>query len=90
MRNVKIYLLAKKIHRWFVLLILITGLSMMFTGICMYVSQFGILDPILVRYVHNKLSILFTIALSMMIITGFYLYIFPHLPVKTDTSHQQK
>jgi hypothetical protein len=86
MRNAKLYLLAKKIHRFFVLLIIITGFTMMITGITMYLQQYGFLDPIVVRYIHNKLSILFTIALGVMMVTGFYIYIFPHLPVKTDTS----
>ena len=85
MKNTNLYLLAKKIHRVLVLIILVTGIFMMVTGVCMYLGQYFTIDPLLIRYLHNKLSILFAIVLGVMMITGAYLFLFPYLSVKSDT-----
>jgi len=82
MRNAKLFIFSRTIHRYLVLVTLVTGIIMMFTGICMYQGQYFFLDPSLVRYVHNKLTILFSFVLGGMAITGTYLFIFPYLPVK--------
>jgi len=76
----KLYLYSKKVHRVLVLVITAMILIMAGTGTMLEysVSFFG-LDLGLVRYVHNKLSIYFTVVLVLMMITGLYMYIFPVL-----------
>jgi hypothetical protein len=82
MRNAKLFLFCKKIHRYLVFIILITGLCMMASGLCMYFNTYFFFRPGAIRSLHNNLSLLFTIVLGLMSLTGFYLFLFPYLPVK--------
>ena len=79
MKNIKVYLLTKKIHRLLVLVILITGLVMAITGLFMYSGRYLSFDPLMIRTLHHQLSIVFTLILGCMGLTGFYLFIFPYL-----------
>jgi len=90
MRNAKLYLTAKTVHRYFVLITLVTGILMALTGICIYAGQYFIFDAILIRYVHNKLSILFTVVLGIMMVTGTYLFLFPYFPMKNPVNDIKK
>ena len=82
MRNAHWFLITKKIHRLLVVVILVTGICMIYTGLSMWSGTSFILDPQSVRYLHNKLSLLFTFILGAMMITGTYLFLFPYLPIK--------
>ncbi len=80
MKNAKLYLLTKQIHRILVPIVIVTGLFMMTTGFFMSRDIYASLDPALVRYLHNKLSTVFGIILGGMMFTGLYLFLFPYLP----------
>ncbi len=79
MRNPKVYRYARMVHRYLVIIVLLLGLFMMITGICMYAGQYLGFDPVTVRYIHHNISILFSVVLGGMMITGSYLFIFPYL-----------
>lgn len=62
------------------LIILMAG-----SGIIMKYPKFGTalnLDLIQTRYMHNQISVLFTILLIGMMLTGIFMYIYPILPKK--------
>jgi cytochrome b subunit of formate dehydrogenase len=79
MKNTKVYLFAKKIHRLLVIIILTTGIVMAVTGLFMYSGNYLSWDPLMVRILHHQLSIIFTLVLGLMGLTGSYLFIFPYL-----------
>jgi cytochrome b subunit of formate dehydrogenase len=79
MRNPTVYRYARMIHRYLVVIVLLLGMYMMVTGICMYSGQYLGLDPVTVRYMHHNVSVVFSIVLGGMMITGSYLFIFPYL-----------
>lgn len=79
MKRVGFYLFAKKIHRLLVLFILITGIVMTVTGLCMYSGNYLSFDPLAVRILHRQLSVVFATILGLMATTGLYLFIFPYL-----------
>lgn len=76
----KLYLLAKKIHRFLVLIITAAIVIMSLTGVMMKYSwvPFG-MNLAKARYVHNQLSVVFTIVLALMAITGIAMYLIPYL-----------
>lgn len=78
-------ILARKIHRILVLIIITISLIMMTTGVLMKYSFMNIFrfDMAAVRYLHNQVSALFSFTLIFMIVTGSYLYIFPYLKKST-------
>ena len=80
MTMTKFYLLAKKIHRFLVLIIAAVIMIMAWTGAMMKYSwaPFG-MNLAKARYVHNQLSVIFTIVLSLMAITGIAMYLIPYL-----------
>jgi cytochrome b subunit of formate dehydrogenase len=74
----RLSILARKIHRFCVLIIIAIGLVMMVTGSIMkYPELFTFSDPFAARRLHNILSTYFSIILFVMMLTGGYLYIFP-------------
>lgn len=77
---IKLYLLAKKIHRFLVLIITALAFVMAGTGAMMGFSwaPFG-MNLAKARYVHNQLSVVFTIVLALMVITGIAMYLLPYL-----------
>jgi hypothetical protein len=62
-----------------VLLILIMGIAMVITGLCMYSGNYLSFDPFTIRALHHQLSLIFSIVLGIMGLTGLYLFIFPYL-----------
>jgi uncharacterized iron-regulated membrane protein len=84
MKNAQLYVTVRKIHRFFSLAVLVAGICMMITGLCLYLNQYTFVDPMLVRYLHNKLSLLFSGILGAMMLTGLYLFLFPYLPNKRE------
>lgn len=78
---IKVLILAKKIHRLFVLFTVLLIVIMSATGTFLkfptFFSQFSFLDLGLMRYIHNNLSILLTVVLLVMAITGLLLYFIP-------------
>jgi len=82
MRNVEVFLWCKKIHRYLVLCIATLGLLMAATGYMMHEGEYIILPAAQIRMMHNNFSIVFTIVLGVMTLTGLYLFIFPYLKPK--------
>lgn len=74
----KIYLLSKKIHR--LLVIILTSITLVMAGTGLMLEErevwFG-LDLGMMRFIHNKLSVPFTIVLSLMILSGLFMYFYP-------------
>lgn len=88
MRNIPFYLWCKRIHRYLVLATLVTSLFMIATGIMMHEGEYIILSAATIRFLHNQMSILFSIELGIMLFTGSYLFIFPYLPVQKEPPKQ--
>lgn len=84
---IKIYLLAKIIHRLFLYLTSFLIIFMSITGLLLkysFFSRLPFLDLVLVRILHNDFSIYFVISLSIMMLTGIYMYLFPHLRARNN------
>lgn len=88
----KLYLLSKKIHRLclFATIMLIfvmggTGVIMKYPG---FFDAIPFIDPILMRGIHAELSIYFLIALTIMMLTGTYMYLFPILNARKKMATQ--
>lgn len=88
MRNPKLYLLAKKIHRLLVIIMLFLGLIMSITGIMLKENIYFPFDPLAIRMIHSNVSLYFTGVLGIMGLTGLYLYIFPYLKQKQEPPKQ--
>ncbi len=76
----KLYLLAKKIHRFLVLIITAITVIMAWTGVMIKYSwtPFGA-SLAKARYIHNQLSVIFTLTLLLMAVTGIAMYLLPYL-----------
>lgn len=79
---IKIYLLAKKIHRVLLYLAIFLIVFMGFTGLILKYTDivynfFPQIDSGLMRYLHNEFSIYFSIVLFAMLVTGTFMYVFP-------------
>lgn len=79
MKQARLFILAKKIHRLLVLFILIAGGVMVVTGLIMYSGNYLSFDPLIVRILHRQFSIIFAFILGLMATTGCYLFFYPHL-----------
>jgi len=91
--NTGLYLLARKIHRTMVLVMVVLIFIMSPTGAIMKFPEisktFSFINPLTARYIHNQVSPFFSIALMIMLLTGGYMYLFT-LPKKTtDTTSKQ-
>jgi hypothetical protein len=82
----KYYILSRKIHRYLVIIITVLTVIMAGTGTVLKFpvafGSFGFINVGLVRFIHNNLSILFTIVLLLMAISGIIMYLFPYLNKK--------
>lgn len=76
----KLIVAARKIHRFFVLIIVsLTGI-MVLTGMKMkYPLILPFYDALAARRLHNTASTLFAVAIIVMSATGLLLYLYPHL-----------
>ncbi len=78
---IKFYLFCRKIHRIFVLTIVVLTIIMAGTGSLLkyssFASKISFIDLGLVRYLHNNLSPWFTLALVIMTLTGLVMYFYP-------------
>jgi hypothetical protein len=73
------FLKARKLHRFMVIIISLLALIMMFTGSVMkYPSLFTFIDPFAARRLHNTISPLFSITLFLMAATGLTMYLYPY------------
>lgn len=76
---IKYFIVARKIHRFLVLVVTSLSLIMAFTGLLLKFpflsSKLNFLDLGMIRYVHNQLSPFLTIVLLIMAITGIIMYI---------------
>lgn len=75
---------CRKIHRLFVLLMLVVGFLMMSTGFTMKYPELSPFDPDQARLLHNTLSSYFAIVLAVMMLTGLVMYITPWLLKRTQ------
>lgn len=76
----KLMFISRKIHRVFVLIISVLILIMAGTGTILKYPGITTVIPFdlgVVRYIHNNLSTVFTIALLVMMATGLALYLIP-------------
>lgn len=78
----KVYFLSKALHRLTIYLVTFLAGCMTATGLLLKyplpaLTQFLNLE--LFRFIHNKLSLYFALALFVMIVTGIYMYLFPIL-----------
>jgi TRAP-type C4-dicarboxylate transport system permease small subunit len=78
------YTIARRVHRFCVLLIVLFGLVMSATGTLMkfalQVTQaMPFVDLLAARRIHNLLSPLFSIIFFTMMLSGGYMYIYPWL-----------
>lgn len=79
-KMINLYIFARKTHRLLVLILTVLTLVMAGTGVVLryisfFLKVFPSLDINLLRYVHNKLSPYFSIALVLMAISGLYMYL---------------
>jgi hypothetical protein len=84
MQLAKLAILARKIHRFLVLFVVVLGLIMMTTGLTLHEAEegrqlFSFLDIGTARMIHSSISIIFSGLLSLMIVTGLYLFLYPWL-----------
>lgn len=81
MMTTNLYILSRKIHRIFVLIISVVGILMALTGLLLkytfIASKFTFIDLGLVRFIHNNLSPIFSIVFLSMLITGLFMYLYP-------------
>lgn len=82
MRNAKVYLWCKKIHRYLVLIMAVLGILMGGSGYMMHENTYVLLTASQIRTLHNNFSVTFAIVLGIMTLTGLYLFIFPYLKTK--------
>lgn len=87
MKMTKIYLYARAIHRFLVIIIAVLTLIMAGTGLVLRQVSEGknlpeSIDVNLARYIHNQLSILFTIILVLMALSGIVMYLYPLIKKK--------
>jgi hypothetical protein len=82
-----LFVTARKVHRYFVIIILLLGLLMAATGISM---KYSVGDTGLARYLHNNISVIFTIVLLIMMCTGAYLYAYPAYMRRKQGRQQEK
>ena len=78
----KLYLFSKKIHRLLVFVVLALGLFMMLSGLMLkytayFIDNFKFIDLVMMRYLHNSVSIIFSIVLFFMMLTGTLMYFLP-------------
>ena len=76
----KLYVWAKKIHRWLVILILAGTVAMVGSGMLLgnpqWIVALGI-NPFAVRFFHGQIGVPFAGVLTVMSATGAYLYFYP-------------
>lgn len=84
MKNTPLYLIAKKIHRLLVVLIILLGISMSITGYMMKTRTYFPFDPLEIRMIHSTMSLYFAGTFGAMALTGLYMFIFPYLKNKQE------
>lgn len=85
MMMTKIYIISRIIHRILVVIIVISTIIMTLTGIVLKFNSLSDLlkiDLTMIRFIHNNFSIVFSIILFFMILTGLIMYIYPILRKK--------
>jgi len=86
MISTNLYLFAKKIHRFLVILISTIGILMAGTGTLLKFTviseKLSFVDMEQVRLIHNNLSPYFTAVFLGMLITGLIMYFYPMLKNK--------
>ncbi|MFH0873892.1 MAG: hypothetical protein V1846_03620 [Candidatus Komeilibacteria bacterium] len=82
MLTTKLFIWSRKLHRLFLLVVTFLTIVMAITGSAMKyfvgANIFG-LNSSAIRYLHNQLSLIFTVTLAAMMFSGLYMYLFPIL-----------
>ena len=78
---IKLFILSQKIHRLLVLMVSTAGLVMAVTGLAI---KYQIGDAGQMRFVHSQMSVIFTVLLVAMVLTGLNMYLFPLLRRKPN------
>jgi cytochrome b subunit of formate dehydrogenase len=91
----QLYTIARKIHRFCVLGMIVMGMVMATTGMIMkyaplFLRYAPFFDPRLARIIHNFLSPFFGILLFTMMVTGGYMFIHPYLVKSKYKSKMEK
>lgn len=84
----KISYYARKLHRLFLLLIIITGIIMMGTGTAMKYPDLAPIDQIQARIIHSAVSTWFSVIFVFMMITGLVMYFVPVILKLRQRSNQ--
>lgn len=87
MKMTKIYLYARAIHRFLVIIVTVLTLIMTGTGLILRQASEGKnlparIDVNLARYIHNQISVFFTIVLICMALSGIVMYLYPLIKKK--------
>jgi len=75
----KLVVIARKIHRFLVGIIILLSIIMMLTGSAMKYPEIALIDPFFARRAHNIISTFFSLALTLMMVTGLFMYLYPWL-----------
>lgn len=78
----KLYAFCRRLHRLLVVIMLSLGLSMIGSGLLLKypvaaARLFRGIDLALIRFLHNQLSVIFTVVLICMSLTGIVLFLYP-------------
>jgi len=77
---IKLYLFSKAVHRYLVIIMTVIALVMAGTGTVLKYKFLGDklgLNIGMISFIHGSFSVLFTIILFLMIVSGIIMYIFP-------------
>ncbi len=79
------FVLAKRLHRALIPIIVILTLIMVWTGLMLKYPNLALslkVDLLTVRFLHSQFSIYFALALIVMMLSGLVMYLFPLLRKK--------
>lgn len=84
---VSVYLLAKKAHRMIILPMIMLAVILSSTGAALkFPNVFSsVVDVKQARYLHNQMSLFFSIFLFLMSISGLVMYIYPLINRKSTS-----
>lgn len=87
----KFYIFSRKIHRIFILVISVLTILMAGTGVLLkytfVAAKFSFIDLGLIRWIHNQMSLFFSITLVGMMLTGVVMYVFPLIQTSKPTNN---
>jgi uncharacterized iron-regulated membrane protein len=85
MNKFNLYQLARNVHRYSMFGFLIAAMVMGTTGFFLkftFIANKLNIDLVLMRYLHNQMSLFFSISLFLMAFSGLTMYLYPILKSK--------